>query len=338
MIVKAKDPTITKKEFRFDIKSEKEAGEDGMFRFEAFGSTFGNIDLVDDVMVKGCFTESLKSITPVILWQHDRFEPIGMPESIFEDEKGLRVTVVMPSEDDFVRGRVMPQLRIGSIKSMSIGFMVQEFEIKNGIRFITKALLKEISLVTFPANPEAMVTSVKSLDDAKFAPRTYEWNEKEAIVRLLEAKATFAHVLDSESQPVFALADVIDGAVQIVPAALIAAKKALCSEDSPLNLQAEEKARITANIELHIKKLNEEQPINMLSISAVNQLSKKELEAVLRESGAFSKDAAVAVASGFQKAGDPPTTDEATLKALEAYNAAHEEKAILAKIESLTIK
>lgn len=337
MIVKATDHALVKKEFNFDIKTSDKPNDDGMFRFEALGSTFGNIDLVDDVMVKGAFTESLKNITPVILWQHDRFEPIGMPESIFEDEKGLRVIVVMPAEDDFVRGRVMPQLRIGSIKSMSIGFIVQEFEIKNGIRFITKALLKEISLVTFPANPEAIVTAVKSLDDAEFAPRTYEWNEKEAEARLLEAKAAFGYLLDSVNSPVLLIADVIKGAVQIVPAALIAAKKALCCEDNPLNLQAEEKARITANIDLYIEKLNEEQPINMLSISAVNQLSKKGLEAVLRESGAFSKDAAVAVASGFQEAGDPPTTDEATLKALEAFNADYEEKAILAKIESLTL-
>ena len=137
---------------------------DNFFIFEGYGSTFGNIDQQHDVVVKGAFAESLVTRTPVILWQHDWDQPVGVPEIAVEDAKGLKLRVRMPKDDSFVTNRVMPQLRIGSIHSMSVGIRVKEFTIKEGVRFIEKADLREISLVTFPANIEAKITEVKQFD------------------------------------------------------------------------------------------------------------------------------------------------------------------------------
>ena len=316
--------SLVKKEFNFEIKAN-EPGADGMFRFEAYGSTFGNIDLVDDVMVKGCFKDSLLDRMPIILWQHDRYEPIGMPELIMEDEKGLKISVKMPADDDFVRGRVMPQLRIGSVKAMSIGFMVLDYFLKDGIRYITKALLKEVSLVTFPANEMAEVTSVKDINDYQqmpFADRNHPWNEKEALERLSEIGGGSSNYLwyDREAKDasspsgLFPFVDIIEGEKHVIPRALFVIEKAIAKS----NLPDTDKVRILALNKCYIDKLNTEQPIKMLNVNDLKTLNKKQLEEVLRDSGAFSKDAAVAVASGFQAAGDPPNDNEAAImKALE---------------------
>lgn len=159
--IKKNDNTIQRIEVDVEIKSMDE--DDEFFRFEGLASTFGNIDLVDDIVAKGAFVESLAKRDPIILWQHDMFEPIGMPEEVKETQEGLFVKVRLPKDDTLVSGRVIPQMKVGSIKKMSIGFRVQEASFNNetGIRTLLKLDLREISLVTFPANPEAEVSAFK---------------------------------------------------------------------------------------------------------------------------------------------------------------------------------
>lgn len=150
----------------FEVKALHDE-DDEFFRFEGLASTFGNIDSVDDIMVKGAFVESLAEITPIALWQHDRREPIGMPEEIKETEGGLFVRARLPKEDTFVSGRVIPQIKVGSIQKMSIGFIPLEWEItEDGIRLLKKVKLLEFSLVTFAANNMANITDFKN--DKKF--------------------------------------------------------------------------------------------------------------------------------------------------------------------------
>jgi len=150
----------------FEIKALHDDDEDDkFFIFEGLAATFGNLDLVDDIVERGAFKESIEKELPVILWQHSSYEPIGMPAVITEIPEGLFVIGRLPKEDVFVSGRVIPQLKIGSVKTMSIGFHALEFEINNqGIRRLIKVDLKEISLVTFPANPKAKITDVKSIN------------------------------------------------------------------------------------------------------------------------------------------------------------------------------
>jgi HK97 family phage prohead protease len=146
----------------FEIKEMNEQ-DDKFFVFEGLASTFGNVDLVDDVVDKGAFENSLVTRMPKVLWQHDTAEPIGMPEQIRETEQGLFLKGKLPKDDTFVTGRVIPQLKIGSISSMSIGFTVKDFEVEDGIRHLKEVDLFEISLVTFPANTKAEVTGFKSI-------------------------------------------------------------------------------------------------------------------------------------------------------------------------------
>lgn len=147
----------------FECK-EFETDEDYFF-FKGYLSTYGNIDRVNDYFVKGAFDESLAELTPKLLWQHEDKEVLGVFEEFRSDDKGLFVKGKMPKADTLVSGRAIPQMKVGSIRSMSVGFVAQEWETdENGFRRITKAFLVEGSLVSIPANPEAKITSFKSFE------------------------------------------------------------------------------------------------------------------------------------------------------------------------------
>lgn len=178
--VKDGGKTKSRLEYDFEIKSLHDDEEDDeFFIFEGFASTFGNIDHGSDIMVFGAFKESIEKRMPIVLWQHNTREPIGMPIEIKETDQGLFIRARLPKADTFVTGRVIPQMKVGSVTKMSIGFFIldSEDEIIEGRRIthIKKVELLEFSLVTFAENEQASVTGMKSLqdvDDAK-ALRTY---------------------------------------------------------------------------------------------------------------------------------------------------------------------
>lgn len=155
---------MNKKYLNFNLELKEMDGEDPeFFYFSGYASTFGNIDRHDDVMVKGCFQKTLAELTPSLLWQHDMAQPVGIFEEVYETDQGLFVKGKMPRSDDLVKGRVIPQMKCGSIRTMSIGFTVKHSSVdyKDGVCFIREVdKLWEISLVTVPANPLAMVTDI----------------------------------------------------------------------------------------------------------------------------------------------------------------------------------
>ena len=56
------------KRLPFEVKSLSEEGD--FFIFEGYASTFGNVDLGDDIIVNGAFSKSLQANPNVpILWQ-----------------------------------------------------------------------------------------------------------------------------------------------------------------------------------------------------------------------------------------------------------------------------
>jgi hypothetical protein len=168
-------------EVPFEVKETKE--DEKFFTFEGYASTFGNIDLGNEVCVAGCFEETIKdlkrSATPIkdtnmsslipSLWQHDRHEPIGSFISLKEDAKGLFVEGILPKKDTLVSGRVIPQMEVGSIKTMSIGYRVQKYfyNTETNVLDLLKVALREISLITFPMNTLAAITDMKSFEKIK---------------------------------------------------------------------------------------------------------------------------------------------------------------------------
>ena len=172
--------------------------DDEFFYFEGLASTFGNVDLVSDVMEPGSFRESLTVKTPIVLWQHMSSEPIGMPEEIREVPEGLFIKAKLPKSDSLVNGRVIPQIKVGSVRKMSIGFRTisAEPDMEDPrVRRIKKVDLVEVSLVTFPANPEASVTGFKNLEGEEQDPLTDE--EIKLIMDFREGKSIGAGSGDS---------------------------------------------------------------------------------------------------------------------------------------------
>lgn len=145
---------------KFEVKQILEEDEK-YFRFEGLASTW-EVDQGGDRILPGAFVKSLTSIVPVILWQHNRYSPIGMPEEVKETPEGLYIRAKLPKSDDLVKGRVIPQVEVGSISAMSIGYRAVEWSWEEDVRILKQVVLREVSLVTFPMNTGAKVTSFKS--------------------------------------------------------------------------------------------------------------------------------------------------------------------------------
>lgn len=147
-----------------DIKSLDEGG-----RFEGYASVFGVQDSDGDVIVRGAFQKSIQSYEergkkPKMLWQHNPSMIIGKFTELREDDRGLYVKGSLILEVE--KGReAYALLKAGELDAMSVGFNIGEAtsSATGRGRVIDEADLWEISLVTWGANPEALVTNVKSI-------------------------------------------------------------------------------------------------------------------------------------------------------------------------------
>ena len=144
---------------------ELDADDDGTF--EGYASVFNNKDLGNDVIKQGAFSESIKGKKPrqiKLLYQHKTDEPIGVIDSLVEDNRGLKIKgrLAMGTQ----KGKeVFELMKMGALDSMSIGYRLSpedyKYSDKLKKRTITNLDLMEISMVTFPMNPKAKITKVK---------------------------------------------------------------------------------------------------------------------------------------------------------------------------------
>lgn len=149
-------PALRSHAFAFDCKSVDAGGV-----FTGYAARFNAVDLGRDLILPGAFTESLarRGAAGVrMLFQHDPAEPIGVWQELREDAQGL-----------FARGRLLPEIargrevlalmRAGAIDGLSIGFRAVQgrTQPKTGVRRLSRIDLWEISVVTFPMQPDARV-------------------------------------------------------------------------------------------------------------------------------------------------------------------------------------
>jgi uncharacterized protein len=154
----------------FDLEV-KLAGDDAATgSVEGYGSVFGLLDRGGDIVMPGAFKASLaawkkKKALPPMLWQHDPYNPVGVWTDAAEDEKGLKLTGQLVMDvPQAASARAL--IAAGAVKGLSIGYRTQDYEIDRttGARRLKKVDLWEISLVTFPMLPEALISGVKSID------------------------------------------------------------------------------------------------------------------------------------------------------------------------------
>ena len=151
----------------FEIKAVE---EDGIF--EGRGSVFGNVDSYKEIVAPGAFTDTLaawkaQNRLPPVLWQHRSGEPIGPHLEMEERADGLYCKGQLLVNDVQRAKEARALMKAKAVNGLSIGFVTLEdaYDRVTGIRTLKKVDLWEVSVVTFPANPAAQISSVKSAID-----------------------------------------------------------------------------------------------------------------------------------------------------------------------------
>lgn len=151
--------------------------------FSGYGAVFGNVDFYGDAIQKGAFKDSLRDWKktkrkPPMLVQHGGFGlsdmdglAIGKWTVMEEDETGLRVEGKLIGLDT-ERGRIIyGAMQEGVLDGLSIGFRAKEFALgtkpTEPRRTLKKIDLIEVSVVQMPANDEARIAAVKSMQEIK---------------------------------------------------------------------------------------------------------------------------------------------------------------------------
>lgn len=217
---------IINKTFQFEIKNVNSQDPD-YFYFKGYASTFGNADLGNDIIVKGAFTKFLQTLKDErkqlpILWQHDMDEPLGIIEEIYEDQYGLFISAKLPIADYFVRTRVIPQVKIGSVRELSIGFAITDSETQgSAVRYIKEIELYEVSLVTKAMNPLARVEGFKSVGNLKTIReaqsflRSLGLSQNESKILISKIKNSSSNQEDSEGQQDVAQKTFVEEAIKV---------------------------------------------------------------------------------------------------------------------------
>jgi Escherichia/Staphylococcus phage prohead protease len=182
-------PRETKKA-AFDVAKVEADGA-----FAGYASLFGTEDLERDLVRRGAFTASLTKRGPAgvrMLFQHDPGEPIGVWDEIREDQRGL-----------FVRGRLMLDvgrarevhalMKQGALDGLSIGFHTVKAtrDRSSGTRHLVEVDLWEISIVTFPMQPGARVSTIK-MGDLPTERDLERWLLRDAGLSRRDARALIA--------------------------------------------------------------------------------------------------------------------------------------------------
>jgi len=167
-----------------DQKSVKEItdGETKAYEIEWYASTKDK-DRMNDVVEPTAFEETLKQYmtNPIVLLQHDMDKPIGTVTEASIDEKGLFIKAKITEDTD----GVFSKLKNGVLRTFSIGYSVKDYETIENVdsegnysytNIIKMLELFEISLVSVPANPFALV---KSFDSCFKAEEEIEAKEEE---------------------------------------------------------------------------------------------------------------------------------------------------------------
>lgn len=297
---------------RFDMGSavdleEKALSEnDDCWTFTGYAAVFNTVDQGNDIIMPGAFKSSLEKYgLPQILFQHKMEEaPVGTCIEAKEDRKGLWIKGELPKDDEFVRGRLVPQLKRRALKGMSIGYKAIDKERrKDGVRLLKSVRLFEASFVTFPMHLDAGVESVKGLvpfQDLPIDTRS-TWDAQAALARLRkhfgcedrpsdEYKSAFLYVDEERADDWDAyrlpIADV-DESGQLVAnrVAIMKSVAAVCGARKGDLLPEEAEGGVRAVLERYYQRMNLDAPFKSLSVAEWKALDVGERKARLQEFG-----------------------------------------------------
>lgn len=152
--------TIEYKRMNFEYRYNK--SDDQNHTVEGKANVFNIVDLKKDIVLPGAMKSTLaqayaRGILPAMLLEHSVDLYAGLWYAVEEQEDSL-----------FVSGKVLADTEGGkqaiqglynrTLIGLSIGFEVMSYYIKDGIRYIQELDLYEVSMVSHPANTQALIT------------------------------------------------------------------------------------------------------------------------------------------------------------------------------------
>lgn len=253
-------------------------GEDNdFFYFEGYASTFDNIDQGNDVVMKGAFLDSISQKMPKMVYQHQLADLIGVFDSAKEDDYGLYVKGRLPKANT-QSNNVGVLMKCGALNTMSIGYLIDKYDLKNNVRYLKKLNLLEISPVTLPMNEKAVIQSVKGVTpfkDYPIAPKGTKWDNTAAIERVRkftgsddEPSAKYKNCFmwfDAENTDKFGAyklpyVDVVDGKLMAVPRAIYAIAAVLNGGRGGTTIPKDEQEKIKNVVKKYYDKMDMDDP------------------------------------------------------------------------------
>ena len=183
--------TKVEREIAFEIKQFDEEQRS----FWAVASTATPDRFGDVIKQDGWILDQFKK-NPVIPWGHDYSKPpVARAEEIYVQDGKLVFLVKFPEPGTYdLADTVFELYKQGFLRAFSVGFMPLEYEFnENGGLTYSKQELLEISAVTVPANPEALMLAYKSILNKTVPPKhtpaidsESSWDANKAIKQLRE--------------------------------------------------------------------------------------------------------------------------------------------------------
>ena len=159
----------------FNIKAVNTNSTDEDATITGYASTFGNIDRMKDIMIKGCFKKTIKETKGKWPVKLNHSIDIGANIKAKEDEVGLYVesklyTSGVDALDDSRKALILVKnaIKYGHPMGLSISGIVKNYatvvDQETGKMFfeIREFEIVEHSLTSTPANPKAEITKLKS--------------------------------------------------------------------------------------------------------------------------------------------------------------------------------
>jgi len=183
--------------FVYDVKEVDEEGH-----FAGYASVYNVIDAYRERVAPGAFAATLRKWQsrgrlPPALWQHRSGEPVGPFTLMREDEKGLYTEGRLLVNDVQRAREAWALMKSKTVDGLSIGFnsVVEEWNNEEKILTLKEIDLWEVSIVTFPANSESLITEVRSMFADGNVPTIKEIEEilRDAGFSRSQAKALVGH-------------------------------------------------------------------------------------------------------------------------------------------------
>lgn len=266
---------MERKTVKFEVKDvDEEAGT-----FTGYAATFSKRpDSYGDIIDPGAFAKTLKEHGKrvKILWNHNVLEPIGKPEELIEDSKGLLVKGKLSLGVQRAK-EVLSLMKDGVITEMSIGYDTLKESWQNGIRHLQEVRLWDTSPVTFAANPDAVIVSVKkatTFADLPLADRDREWSGSRAERRVRAwaggednmnwnkyRQAFFWY--DEEDPELFGsyklgFADIINNRLTAIPRGIFAVAAVLMGARGGVDIPEADATKVKSHVEKYYAKMRKE--------------------------------------------------------------------------------